>query len=116
MNGATRNFFPDFLVWKDDVVYALDPKADNLIVQDAGHKLFDIRDFEGRLNICVRLFTKGKWSDSPIELRENQGFTVWAVRSGRIWARDFDTMEEAVQDLAASFFILSHSILHLDWI
>ncbi|RHW34810.1 hypothetical protein D1B31_19270 [Neobacillus notoginsengisoli] len=95
--GTSRNFFPDFLVWKDNKIYALDPKGENLIVQDAGKKLLDIRDFEGDLDIAVRLFTKGKWTDSPIEKSNESGYTVWSLRAGKVWARPFDTVEEAVK-------------------
>jgi type III restriction enzyme len=95
--GSNRSFFPDFLVWKGDKVYALDPKGENLIVQDAGKKLLDIRDFEGNLDIVVRLFTKGKWTDSPIEKTPEDGYTVWSLRAGKVWARPFDTIEEAVK-------------------
>jgi type III restriction enzyme len=97
MKSTNRNFYPDFLVWKNDVVYALDPKADDLIIQDAGRKLFDIRDFEGHLDIAVRLFTKGEWTDNPINKTADRGYTVWALRAGRIWARHFLSIEEAVQ-------------------
>src|SRR3546814_5456489 len=34
--GGTRRFFPDFLVWKDGVTYAIDPKGKHLILEDAG--------------------------------------------------------------------------------
>ena len=34
--GDTQRFFPDFLVWKDGIVFALDPKAPVLLAKDAG--------------------------------------------------------------------------------
>lgn len=97
MKGTKRNFYPDFLVWKNDVVYALDPKADDLIMHDAGRKLFEIRDHNGHLVIAVRLFTKGEWTDNPINKENDMGYTVWALRAGRVWARHFMSIEEAVQ-------------------
>jgi hypothetical protein len=46
--GDSRNFYPDFLVWKDGVVFALDPKGGHLIGKDdADLKLLDIRDEKG---------------------------------------------------------------------
>lgn len=96
VKGTNRNFFPDFLVWKDNIVYALDPKADDLIVHDSGRKLFDIRDPEGHLNIAVRLFTRGEWIDNPITKINDRGYTVWALRAGRVWTRHYTTIEEAV--------------------
>ena len=49
--GDTRRFFPDFLVWKDGVIFALDPKGDNLITKDAGRKLLNIQDEKGNRKV-----------------------------------------------------------------
>ena len=37
--GDTRHFYPDFLVWQDDLIFAIDPKAGHLLTKDAGRKL-----------------------------------------------------------------------------
>ncbi|MCA0174617.1 DEAD/DEAH box helicase family protein [Bacillus sp. RAR_GA_16] len=94
--GTNRNFFPDFIVWKDNKVIALDPKAENLIMQDSGRKLFDIRNYQGQLDIVVRLFTMGEWTDNPINRLNEEGYTVWSLRAGRVWGRHFTSIQEAV--------------------
>jgi type III restriction enzyme len=95
--GENRNFFPDFIVWKNDKVIALDPKAEHLIMQDSGRKLFDIRDYEGELDIVVRLFTRGEWTDNPINKLNDNGYTVWSLRAGRVWGRHFNSVQDVVQ-------------------
>ena len=79
--GDTQRFFPDFLVWKDGVVFAVDPKGGNLLMKDAGRKLLNITDERNRRNVLVRLITRGKWSD---EMKQTgaAGFTVWSAASG----------------------------------
>ncbi len=93
--GDAHNFYPDFLVWKNDVVYALDPKGGHLIAKDAGLKLLNIRDDKGKQKVTVRLFTEGKWTD-PHKKKSPGGFSVWSIRIGKPHSRHFDSVEEAV--------------------
>jgi type III restriction enzyme len=94
--GGNFNFFPDFLVWKNGIVFALDPKGDHLINDAAGRKLLNIRDEKGKQKVVVRLFTEGKWDD-PEHRKSSQGFTVWSMSNAGIRARYFDTIPKAVQ-------------------
>ena len=59
----TQRFFPDFLVWKDDVVFAVDPKGHNLLAQDVVRKLLNIMDERRRRKVLVRLISRGRWND-----------------------------------------------------
>jgi type III restriction enzyme len=93
--GTSRRFFPDFLVWSERLVIALDPKGDQLIAKDAGRKLLDIRDEKGARGVVVRLLSKGKWTD-PMNKVGNSGYTVWSLRSGKITPRYCSTGSEAV--------------------
>ncbi len=81
--GDTFNFFPDFIVWKDDLVYCLDPKGEHLIGQQAGRKLLDIRDENDKRQVVVRLLTLGKWRD-PGEQISAEGNTVWYLGRGGV--------------------------------
>lgn len=94
--GSTYNFFPDFVVWKDDVVFCLDPKGEHLIASDAGRKLLDIRDENDQRKVIVRLFTKGKWRDEKTQ-ETVEGFTVWYLgRGGKIRKQHCGNPAEAV--------------------
>lgn len=42
--GGTNHFNPDFIVWADNAIVAIDTKGDHLIVGDAGRKLLDLKN------------------------------------------------------------------------
>lgn len=96
--GDTRNFFPDFLVWKDDLVIAIDPKGGHLLARDAWRKLMDIRDDKGQRRVLVRLISEGKWTDAMQNVGA-KGYTVWSVvkSTGRIKGKFVATATEAVE-------------------
>lgn len=95
--GDTHSFFPDFLVWKDSLIFAIDPKADHLINTDAGRKLLDIHNENGHKKIIVRLITEGHWDDEHTKTSPN-GFCVWSLKTtGRVRPRNCSTIEEAVR-------------------
>lgn len=93
--GDTRNFFPDFLVWDQKTVFALDTKGDLLIDMDAGRKLLDIRDEKGARRVIVRLISKGTWLDTK-RRRSDIGYTVWHIKSGQIKPRHCASNQDAV--------------------
>lgn len=94
--GGTRNFFPDFLVWKGEIIFALDPKGKHLIKNDSGIKLLNIRDEKGTRRVLVRLITIGKWSD-PDTRKDTKGFTVWTIsNTGKPKPHYCATVETAV--------------------
>lgn len=84
--GNTRTFYPDFIVWKDEKVFVIDPKGEHLIAADAGRKLMAIRDERGRQRVLVRLITAHKWTYDPIRLTQKVGgYTVWRMtNSGQV--------------------------------
>jgi type III restriction enzyme len=95
--GDKRNFFPDFLIWKDGIIFALDPKGDQLITKEAGIKLLNIRDEKGKERVVVRLITSGRWSDTKTKTSET-GFTVWSVsKASKPRGRYYGNVEEAVR-------------------
>ncbi|MFY0530498.1 DEAD/DEAH box helicase family protein [Archangium gephyra] len=96
--GEVRNFFPDFLVWRADVVFALDPKGEHLIHRDACLKLMDIRDEKGARKVVVRLITPGKWQEETRKKLGSTGMTVWSLgKGGKIRARHCETLTAAVE-------------------
>lgn len=93
---GTRNFFPDFLVWKDGHIFAIDPKGPQLLSKDAGRKTMNITSTRGDIRILSRLISPGKWTS---ELRSNGpgGYTVWRWEpaSSSIKSRHFATVDAA---------------------
>jgi len=96
--GDTRNFFPDFLVWKDETLIVIDPKGAHLIATDAGRKLLDIRDEKHAKKVVVKLITEGKWSSSPVRKEGNSGYTVWSIgKGGVLKAHCCQTLKKTVE-------------------
>nr|WP_294552939.1 hypothetical protein [uncultured Rhodopila sp.] len=96
--GDTQRFFPDFLVWKDGIVYALDPKGGHLLARDAYRKLLNIQDEKKNRRVLVRLISVGKWTEAIQEVGK-KGFTVWSMtkNTGRLRAKHVATEAEAVE-------------------
>jgi len=81
--GRTSEFYPDFLVWKDDDVYALDTTGEQLLMEKTWRKLLAIdpsKDVVGKL--FVRLISEGKWNDQ-VEKTAKDGYTIWRLREDR---------------------------------
>lgn len=95
--GGTHRFFPDFLVWKEEAVFAVDPKGDQLIKTDAGRKLLNIVGGRGHRGVIVRLISEGHSNDQFQKLSRD-GFTVWSLvrASGKVKAKAVSTAAEAV--------------------
>jgi len=73
-----KNFNPDFIVWVDKDIIAIDTKGDHLIVEDASKKLFFIKKVGSGPDLSIRLVTRGKWNDK-IEKINSTGFTVGPI-------------------------------------
>lgn len=97
--GDSRRFFPDFLVWKDNLVFAIDPKGGHILLKDAGVKLLNIRDEKGQRKVLVRLIARGRWNEQVQCLNEKDGFTVWSVTksTSKLKAQHVATVAKAVE-------------------
>lgn len=96
--GDKRKFFPDFLVWKDGAIFAIDPKGGHLLAGDAGKKLLNIQDEKGHRKVLVRFISAGKFDDALQRLGPG-GFTVFSATksTGGIKARHVASVTEAVE-------------------
>ena len=95
--GESRRFYPDFLVWKDDKVIAIDPKGGFLLQTEAGRKLLAIRDENGKQRVLVRFLTEGTWSSDTMKKTGTTGFAVWRMTSaGQVKCTNHATVQAAV--------------------
>lgn len=93
--GKTTNFFPDFLVWSDDNVYAIDTKGSHLH-NDAMRKLVSIKPADGlTTQLYVRFVSDGQVDESgPLS---STGYTTWRfLPSGNREFVHVETMDEAL--------------------
>jgi type III restriction enzyme len=78
--GPTKNFYPDFLVWKDNDVYAIDTKGGHLLTEAVARKLLRIEaPSKPSARIKVRLVSEGQWNNAG-EREDDEGYTVWGVK------------------------------------
>jgi len=92
---GTDNFNPDFLVWTDKTIYALDTKGNHLIHTDSGRKLFHIDKVCDGKDLFIKLISEKKYNDHG-QVIDNNGFTVWLVKQGKIAPIACSTIREAV--------------------
>ena len=84
--GNTKTFNPDFLIWLDKRVVAIDTKGDHLIVEDAGRKLFHIESVGGGPSLDIRLVTEGEWharGGAIGKIAGTPGYTIWSLKNGK---------------------------------
>lgn len=95
--GDTYRFFPDFLVWKNDLVFAIDPKGGHLLKRDAWRKVVNITDEKGKRRVLVRLISEGHWDDEATSSTDG-GYTVWHVQktTGKLKAKHTASIVDAV--------------------
>lgn len=94
--GRSKTFNPDFIVWADKALFAIDTKGDHLIFEDAGRKLFSIKKIGSGPDLFIRLITHGKWNDS-IEKVSGIGYSVWLMKNGKPRPHHTEGLGEAVQ-------------------
>jgi type III restriction enzyme len=96
--GPTRNFYPDFLVWKGKDVFAIDTTGGHLLKEKTGRKLLAIEPAKpsaGRL--VVRLVSEGQWN-ADVEQEDTVGYTVWGRKQdNKLRAIHVDSVEAAVE-------------------
>ncbi len=95
--GDTANFFPDFLAWSGNKVFAIDTKGKHLLTDALLRKMFDIRD-EHRSRLLVRFVVKGKQETIGGKTISKEGFTIWRVKNNQTKAIFVDTMAKAVAE------------------
>jgi len=94
-HGRTKNFNPDFVVWVDKGIVAIDTKGDHLILEDSSRKLFSIEKVGPGLDLTIKLVTRGEWN-AHVEKIDDIGFTVWILQNGRQHPIHTKNVNEAV--------------------
>jgi type III restriction enzyme len=94
--GGTKNFNPDFLVWTENSIVAIDPKADHLITEAAARKIFEISKIGSGPDLVIRLVTRGKWNDEIRNIGKT-GFTTWLLRNGKVHPIFSDDLDKTVK-------------------
>jgi type III restriction enzyme len=77
--GKTLNFYPDFLVWKEENVFAIDTKGEHLHA-DAARKLVSIKPASNAsTRVFVRFVSNGV-VDALGPQPDGSGYTAWTFK------------------------------------
>ena len=75
--GTTSTFYPDFLVWREVNVYAIDTTGGHVLPEKAARKLLTIQCPAGATRrVVIRFVSPGRWSKA-VQRESDDGFTVW---------------------------------------
>jgi type III restriction enzyme len=98
--GSTTTFYPDFLIWHNGNVLAVDTKGAHLLLEAAGRKLLNIRphkDISTRL--LIRFVSRGDFNEQ-IQQQSREGYTLWSRREdGTLRAAHHPDMDSVVSSL-----------------
>jgi type III restriction enzyme len=84
---SSATYWPDFLVWIDKAVVAIDTKGHHLLAEASVSKLFDIDTLGEPAKLVLRLISEGEAEALPsgqINHLGKSGFTVWSWANGRL--------------------------------
>ena len=92
---GTDNFNPDFIVWTDKTIFALDTKGSHLIYEDRVRKLFHLEKASDGKDLVIKLISEKKYNIHGQVIDQN-GYTVWQLKQGQISPMTCSTIKEAV--------------------
>lgn len=98
--GSTATFYPDFLLWKDDAVLAVDTKGEHLLLEAAGRKLLTVRTPPGATKtLGIRFVSHGRFNED-VQREDKEGYTLWSRREdGTLRASHFQSLDDVVKAL-----------------
>lgn len=73
-------FYPDFLIWTNEDVIAVDTTGGHLLPEKAVRKLLRIEapnSASGRLRVCF--VSEGRWNPE-LEQEDTEGCTIWSLK------------------------------------
>lgn len=96
--GPTSNFYPDFLVWKDDTVIAIDTTGGHLLDEKMSRKLLMVEPAKGSTTrLIIRFVSQGNY-DTPRAKKNSAGFTLWGIKpDGAFRATHLTDIDAAVE-------------------
>lgn len=103
LGADVHNFYPDFLLWTEKEVWAIDPKGTHLKEAAAQQKLFDVSDAGGAKPVRVTLIVQGNWTVSKDgswnSSNKKDGFTLARRISGNVKTQLFTNLNALVKSL-----------------
>lgn len=96
--AGTFNFFPDFLVWNGNTIFALDPKGGHILAGQAWRKVLSVQKGAKGPRVLTRLISEDNWTDEPKQIGKG-GFTVftWDTTVGKLKSKHYTDVDKAVR-------------------
>lgn len=94
--GDTNNFNPDFVIWSDKDIIAIDTKGDHILAMDKERKIFELKNIDDGPEVRIRLVSEGTWEKED-EKKSKEGYTVWVMKNSKIIPYSFDTIYETIK-------------------
>jgi type III restriction enzyme len=101
--GPTSNFYPDFIAWANDDVFAIDTKGGHILAEAVARKLLWIEaPKKGETQLFVKLVSEGKWN-ADAEQVTDEGYSAWGMKAGggRV-VRHFPDLDSLVSTVLTS--------------
>jgi type III restriction enzyme len=100
---GTTNFYPDFLLWSNKCLWAIDPKGEHLLNDAIYSKLLGVADIEGlSTKIRVAFVLEGTYvlieNARPLRQSKNGVSLIWKER-GKIRVKQFLNCESLTREL-----------------
>lgn len=92
-SGSSSNFYPDFLWWVKETVWAIDPTGKFILDEKLRTKLLMVPK-----PLKIALVTKDRY-DEHYKLKEEGGWTLARYRDGNPRPETFDTLDELLSQL-----------------
>ncbi len=95
--GSTKSFYPDFLVWKKNNVFAVDTTGGHLLGEKTGRKLLTIAPPSSKAGrLIVRFVSEGRYN-TQLQQEDTSGYTVWGQKQdGSLKATKVEEISEAL--------------------
>ncbi len=98
LSFQSKNFYPDFLVWKGKNVFAVDPTAGHLLQDKLSRKLLEIPAHpKAKVRVHVRLISEGKYTPEGVK-QSASGYTTWRLGAGHSLSAQYaDSAKDALK-------------------
>lgn len=95
--GATKTFYPDFLVWQGKDVFALDTTGGHLLADKTTRKLLSVSPPKGLAGRLIVRFISPFRLNADLERLDDTGYTVWGLKQdGTLRATHTEDIDQAV--------------------
>lgn len=94
-SGSSSTFYPDFLWWVKDTVWAIDPTGQHILQEKVRAKLLTVPP-----PLKIALLTQGKL-DMNYRQIDASGWTLLRHRLGNVLPETIDTLDEVLKELEA---------------